>query len=154
VVGYSITAGNAGYHAFLYSGGVMNDLGTLGGSSSAGYGINASGQMVGFSTMAGEAAEHAFLYADNVMYDLNSLVISGLGSDYLYDAWGFNDSGQIIANGCDADNVNCQAYVLTPATISVPAPATLSLMALGLVGSIAARRRHRLRAAQSFNPPS
>ena len=34
IVGHSTLSGNASYHAFLYSGGVMTDLGTLGGTDS------------------------------------------------------------------------------------------------------------------------
>ncbi len=39
----------------------VTDLGTLGGDFSAGYGINASGQVVGESRLAGGGPEHAFL---------------------------------------------------------------------------------------------
>ena len=46
-------------HAFLYSGGVMTDLGTLGGSFSQAWGINVSGQVVGDSEIGGQV--HGFL---------------------------------------------------------------------------------------------
>ncbi len=42
----------SGNHAFLYSGGVMSDLGTLGGSYSGAYAINDSGQVVGYYHIA------------------------------------------------------------------------------------------------------
>src|ERR1039458_9086707 len=45
VVGSAQIAGDATWHAFLYSGGIMTDLGTLGGYTAA-IGINASGQVV------------------------------------------------------------------------------------------------------------
>ena len=55
--------GNAGNHAFLYSEGVMADLGTLpGGYGSGGYGINDSGQVTGMSSTGDEGGGHAFLY--------------------------------------------------------------------------------------------
>jgi probable HAF family extracellular repeat protein len=69
------------FHAFLYSGGAMIDLGTLAGSacnpsngcSSTGNAINAVGQVVGTSTTA-QGAQHAFLYtpAKKGMIDLQT----------------------------------------------------------------------------------
>jgi probable HAF family extracellular repeat protein len=59
------------------------DLGTLGGSFTAGYGINASGQVAGYSFTPGDASVHAFLY-DGTLHDL------GEGA-----AFSINDSGQV-----------------------------------------------------------
>jgi probable HAF family extracellular repeat protein len=72
----------------LYSGGVMTDLGTLGGSWSVGSGINASGQVTGYA-QNGSGNSRAFLYSGGVMTDLGTLGGSwSLGS-------GINASGQV-----------------------------------------------------------
>ena len=68
-----ISAGNVAYHAFLYSGSTMTDLGTLGGTNSYAFGINDSGQVVGDSYITGNAASHAFLYSGSTMTDLGTL---------------------------------------------------------------------------------
>src|SRR3954468_20479642 len=52
VVGQSDTTGSFS-HAFLYSGGTMSDLGTLGGDYSTAKGINKTGQIAGSSSTAG-----------------------------------------------------------------------------------------------------
>src|SRR5215467_12555769 len=61
--------GTSANHAFLWSNGVMTDLGTLGGSVSMAYSINDSGVVVGeAATMTGEM--HAFVWQNGVMKDL------------------------------------------------------------------------------------
>ena len=57
------------WHAFLYSGSSMIDLGALGGNSWAS-GINNSGQVVGAADNA-SGNYRAFLWKSGVMYDLN-----------------------------------------------------------------------------------
>jgi probable HAF family extracellular repeat protein len=74
--------GRAHGHAFLYSNGVMTDLGTLGGESSTGYGINNSGQIVGWSKTITDG-DHIFLYSNG---------ITDLGTGFGH---GINDSGQV-----------------------------------------------------------
>jgi probable HAF family extracellular repeat protein len=89
VVGYAVLPSNVS-HAFLYSGGTMIDLGTLGGSQSSAQGINASGQIVGFSDTSGDQSRHASVYSDGRMTDLGTL-----GGDRSF-AQGINTSGQIV----------------------------------------------------------
>ena len=68
----------------------VTDLGTLGGTDSYAYGINASGQVVGYCHTTGNAADHAFLYSGSTMTDLGTL-----GGTDSY-ANGINDSGQVV----------------------------------------------------------
>lgn len=94
ITGQSTMAGNTTYHAFLYSEGIMIDIGTMDGSFSEGRAINASGQITG---SAGTLI-HAFSYSDGVMKDLGTL--GGRSS------WGegINASGQITGTSVNVDN--------------------------------------------------
>lgn len=76
-------------HAFLYSGGVMQDLGTLGMGSSFAHGINNNRQVTGDSQTTG-GASHAFLYSNGTMNDLGTL--GGSGSQGI----GINAIGQVV----------------------------------------------------------
>src|SRR5262249_9738458 len=133
VTGRSNLAGNlsvnGSYHAFrpTPTGRVSDpgtDLGTLGGSYSEGYGINALGVVVGYSQIPGGSALRAFLY-DTQMRDLNALIPPGSGW-VLTTANGINDAGQIT--GAGTFNGQTHAYVLTP----VPEPSGLALAGAGL----------------------
>jgi hypothetical protein len=80
------------------------------------------------------------------MYDLNDLLVDSLGWT-LYQAYGINDSGQIVANGYDI-NGNYHALRLDPFAetpgAETPEPATLTLFGSGLlIGGIAVRRKRR-----------
>ena len=91
VVGWADTSDGNG-HAFLYSDGLMTDLGTLGEDSDA-HAINDSGEVVGDSVIGndGNSDLHAFLYSNGAMSDLG--VLPGKPSSM---AKGINDSGQIV----------------------------------------------------------
>ncbi len=78
-------------HAFSWSGGVLVDLGTLGGSSSSAYGINSSGQTAGSSMMA-DGTFHAFFSSGSDLQDLGTL---GGANSY---GMALNDAGQVVGN--------------------------------------------------------
>src|SRR6267142_846287 len=69
----------------------ITNLGTLGGSSVVGLGINSTGRVTGYSFTAGNATAHAFLY-DGTMHDLGSL--GGSTSHGL----GINSGGKVVGD--------------------------------------------------------
>jgi probable HAF family extracellular repeat protein len=94
--------GTSANHAFLWSSGVMTDLGTLGGNLSMAHAINDQGQVVGeAATPSGEM--HAFLWANGVMTDLG---VAGETSS----AHGINFRGD-IAGVVSAKNVRGTAVL-------------------------------------------
>jgi probable HAF family extracellular repeat protein len=92
VVGYSYLP-NGNSHAYLYSAGIIKDLGTLGNDpSSVAYGINDHGQVVGYSynPINGVTATHAFLYSNGHMQDLGTL-----GGSLSY-AFAINNRSEVV----------------------------------------------------------
>jgi probable HAF family extracellular repeat protein len=91
VAGVSYISGGQAEHAFLYSNGAMQDLGTLGGTNSYGYGINASGQVTGGATTAAGTL-HVFVT------DPTTFAMTDLGTLTGYTnsvATGINAGGQV-----------------------------------------------------------
>jgi probable HAF family extracellular repeat protein len=92
VVGYSEASdsnSNTVDHAFLYKHGKMIDLGTLGGTSSAGIAINNHGEITGDANTT-SGAVHAFLYNHGHMTDLGTL------GGTTTEAFAINDSGDVV----------------------------------------------------------
>ena len=131
----------------------MQDLGTLGGSSSLAYGINSSGDIVGSSYIPESENTHAFLWMGDGLLDLNSLVPNDSGWE-LNEAYAINDNGQIVGMGTRLGQT--RAFRLDPQLIelaagalsnvaAVPEPGTLTLLAAGAAllaaGSSAFKKR-------------
>ncbi len=95
ITGFSTIGGQN--HAFSYSGGIMTDLGTLGGNFSRGAGINDSGQIVGFSNLVSTTNRHGFVYNGGALTDLG--IIGSATDTYAY---AINNSGQIVGNSGNA----------------------------------------------------
>ncbi|MFL5459888.1 MAG: hypothetical protein ACJ8AY_04330, partial [Gemmatimonadales bacterium] len=87
IVGHSFLSGRA--RAFLWSNGVMSDLGSLGGTYSEAMALNAKRQVVGRSFTA-TGTQHAFLWEKGVIIDLGTL--GGTSSI----AYGINTAGQVV----------------------------------------------------------
>jgi probable HAF family extracellular repeat protein len=112
----SPTDPNVAIRAFVYSDGVMTDLGTLAGTNLAGgyssaHGVNKLGQIVGESTTAfgPSAPTHAFLYSGGSKTDLGAL-----GGNYS-NARGINDSGVIVGESDFVSQgvTNIHAFIYT-----------------------------------------
>jgi len=78
-------------HAFLFSGGVFQDLGTLGGRFSEGIALNDFGVVAGNADQSDEnAPNHAFVFRNGTMTDL-----SGSAGDQFSSAAFINNAGDI-----------------------------------------------------------
>ena len=100
-----------GIHAFLYTRGVMQDLGTLGGEPSAASGVNNRGEVVGASNLS-STRRHAFLWRQGHMIDLNTVMLKS-SKWVLLDAFSINDRGQ-IACAASRDGGPTHLLLLTP----------------------------------------
>jgi probable HAF family extracellular repeat protein len=106
--------GGSGYSAFLYSGGKMIDLGSLGGSSAYAEGINSYGQVVGVSDVNNYS--HAFLWTPTTPHGttgtLTDLGTLGGGGGFAY---GINSAGQVVGEASTSSGPS-HAFLWTPTT--------------------------------------
>lgn len=120
VAGYSFvrtTPTIATPRAFRYtstpgSGGVMEDLGTLGGSNSYAFGINDLGQVTGTATTAGDRVFHAYRFtgapgAAGVMEDLGTLGGGFSGGQAI------NNAGQVVGGSYLSGDFFMRAFRFT-----------------------------------------
>ncbi|MCG3127829.1 MAG: hypothetical protein CHACPFDD_02701 [Phycisphaerae bacterium] len=101
--------------AFKYEGGVMTDLGALGGEYSSASRVNNLGQVVGWAEDA-QGRRRAFLWQNGQMIDLNSTLVAAT-TITLNEARDINDSGVIVGWGTLKSNPDGDplAFVLRPA---------------------------------------
>jgi probable HAF family extracellular repeat protein len=100
--------------AFLFSGGVLKDLGNFSQNKSAqALAINNAGQVVGISSPSfpNSTGEQAFIFSAGVIQNLNNLIAANSGW-VLSQAVDINDAGQIAGNGFK--NGEPRAFLLTP----------------------------------------
>src|SRR2546422_508927 len=92
----------------------IRDLGTLGGSNSVGYGINASGQVTGNSYLSpGDSAQHAFRTTATGRVSDPGTDLGTLGGSDSYGV-GINASGQVTGYSSITNNNANHAFRTTP----------------------------------------
>jgi probable HAF family extracellular repeat protein len=99
ITGSSGPANSDSSSVFVYSEGGFTLLGTLGGGSGIGNGINSSGQVAGYSTNAA-GTYRAFISQDGALVDIGDL---GGGTAVAYAV---NDSGQVVGSSVTSDGSN------------------------------------------------
>jgi probable HAF family extracellular repeat protein len=107
-VGYSYVNGIT-RHAFLYSGGVITDIGSFGGYSAA-LAINNDNVIVGFASYQEAGVAHAFIYSNHVMND----IVPGTES-YASD---INDRGEVVGRFLTADRQTFHAFLYRGAQLT------------------------------------
>jgi probable HAF family extracellular repeat protein len=106
---------------FLYSGGTMYGLGSLGGTRGKALAVNNAGQVVGTSDVAGDAAEHAFVWTPGsangttgTLTDLNTITKLPRGVT-LTGATNINTNGWIVGwSQNSASPGSAHAFLLQP----------------------------------------
>jgi probable HAF family extracellular repeat protein len=86
-------------HAFFWENGVMQDLGTLGGSESNATDINEHGQVVGWAETA-DGSSHAFFWDKGILQDLGPVVGVGWApiQDKVIRGIYLNKRGQVVGH--------------------------------------------------------
>lgn len=100
-------------HAFLWQGGVMQDLGTLGGLNSRATAVNRSGWIVGVSDVPGDPAQVGFLYVGGIMRNLNTMLKGKAKRWSVVSALDVDETGRIGGSAINAAGEE-RAVVLIP----------------------------------------
>jgi probable HAF family extracellular repeat protein len=111
LTGYFVVTNVHGAHAFLYSGGNVTDLNTLGGSLSQGFAINNLGQVAGDS-FTSNGILHGFFFDRTNLIDVGTL-----GGNFS-SASGLNDSGQVIGSSILTGGTTSHAFLYSTGAIA------------------------------------
>jgi probable HAF family extracellular repeat protein len=90
---------------FLWDGGTMIDLGTLGGTCGFAVVVNNRGQVVGQSDLVGDLTAHPFLWDRRVLTDLGTL-----GGTFGSASW-INEAGEIVGGATNQDDQAFLAFL-------------------------------------------
>jgi probable HAF family extracellular repeat protein len=104
----------AGWRAYRYSAGTMQNLGTIGGSTARmfGKGINASGHVVGEYDLGPGTTSRAFLHDGTALVDIGTL-----GGTYA-SAAEINAAGVIVGSSTLAGDLNQRAFLYSGGTMT------------------------------------
>ena len=108
-VGYSYID-DLNQHAFLYSNGMMTDIGSFGGSSAA-LSINDEGVIAGFASHQSNGSAHAFVYKNGTMTDIDPV---GTESYARY----VNNRGQVVGQFLTADQSADHAFLYSDGVLT------------------------------------
>jgi probable HAF family extracellular repeat protein len=113
IVGESSTAVTSN-HAFLFTDGLMIDLGVLPGvsnpfSGSSANAINDRGQVVGYSSASNNGPVHAFLFSDGLMRDLGTLGgVFTFGDSVAVD---ISEAGHVAGYASEPESLTSHAFL-------------------------------------------
>ncbi len=109
IAGFLVYGAGQPYHAVIWHGGTMSDLGSFGSSAFA-LGLNDHGEVVGAAWNASGTRPHAFLHTGGTMLDLEQLIEAP--GWMLLEATDICNDGLIVGNGwLDGQQ---RGFVLTP----------------------------------------
>jgi probable HAF family extracellular repeat protein len=113
IVGESSTATTSN-HAFLFTDGIMFDLGLLPGvnnpfAGSSANAINDQGQVVGYSSASNNGPVHAFIFSDGSMRDLGTL--GGIFSEGDSVAADVNEEGLVVGYAIEPGTSTSHAFL-------------------------------------------
>jgi 6-phosphogluconolactonase len=114
--GSSSPACLAPFHAFIYQGSGLVDIGTLGGTYSEGTSINDQNEIAGVSSVTGSSLNHLFLYAKGHMSDLGTVAGQSIVNALI------NNRGEIVGSATASNFIfrghSFEKIPLTPAGLN------------------------------------
>ena len=145
IAGYLESALETQIDAFLDTGGVMHDLGTLPGQQIAiATGVNNSGEIVGKGiAFSGASTLTPFVLLNGKLQAISPLLDSSGNGWTLTSVAGVNDNGWIVGDAVSPSGVT-EGVILTP----LPEPCSMSLFVCGAMGLAIVLRRRRGRQKQ------
>ncbi len=113
---FSTPGCGAPFHAFIYQGSGLMDIGTLGGTYSEGTSINDQNEIAGVSSVTGSTLNHLFLYAKGHMSDLGTVAGQSIVNALI------NNRGEIVGSATASNFVfrghSFEKIPLTPAGLN------------------------------------